>query len=53
MHVLINTHSPYFMRAIEVYSRKHETDKTTKYYLAKHENGISGLEDVTDSTEKI
>lgn len=53
MHVLINTHSPYFMRAIEVYSSKHETDKTTKYYLAKHENGISGLEDVTDSTEKI
>lgn len=53
MHVLINTHSPYFIRAIEVYSSKHETDKTTKYYLAKHENGISGLEDVTDSTEKI
>nr|WP_311445373.1 AAA family ATPase [Ezakiella coagulans] len=53
MHVLINTHSPYFMRAIEVYSSKHETDKTTKYYLAKHENGISCIEDVTDSTEKI
>lgn len=53
MHVLINTHSPYFMRAIEVYSSKHETDKTTKYYLAKHENGISCIEDVTDSKEKI
>lgn len=53
MHVLINTHSPYFIRAIEVYSSKHETDMTTKYYLAKHENGISGIEDVTDSTEKI
>lgn len=48
MHVLINTHSPYFMRAIEVYSGKHETAKTTKYYLAKHQNGISGIEDVTD-----
>ena len=53
MHVLINTHSPYFMRAIEVYSGKHETAKTTKYYLAKHENGISCIEDVTDSKEKI
>lgn len=53
MHIFINTHSPYFMRAIEVYSSKYETDKTTKYYLAKHQNGISGIEDVTDSTEKI
>lgn len=53
MHILINTHSPYFMRAIEVYSDKHETAKTTKYYLAKHENGISCIEDVTDSKEKI
>ena len=53
MHVLINTHSPYFMRAIEVYSSNHEIDNTTKYYLAKHENGISSIEDVTDSTEKI
>lgn len=53
MHILINTHSPYFMRAIEVYSGKHETAKTTKYYLAKHENGISCIEDVTDSKEKI
>lgn len=37
LHILINTHSPYFIRAIDVYSRKHEVDEKTNYYLSYKE----------------
>ncbi len=55
LHILINTHSPYFLDAIEVYSKKHAVDKKCKYYLScEHENkkGYT-LEDVTHDTQAI
>lgn len=53
MHILLNTHSPYFLNAIEVYSAKYGIDDQCKYYLASSENDISSIEDVTDNIEKI
>lgn len=53
MHILINTHSPYFLKAIEVYSAKYEIDKKCKYYKATNKNNISFIEDVTDDVESI
>ncbi len=53
LHVLLTTHSPYFLEAIEVYSKKYGINDKCKYYLAESKGNISHLEDVTDNTEKI
>lgn len=33
INILLNTHSPYFLRAIEVYSERHETSASVKLYM--------------------
>ena len=55
MHILINSHSPYFIRAIEVYSNKHNVDDYLRIYLAYNEknSGLSEIKEVTDSVEEI
>ncbi|MCI8950721.1 MAG: ATP-binding protein [Lachnospiraceae bacterium] len=53
MHILLNTHSPYFLNAIEVYTMKHGVDDKCKYYLASASKDISGIEDVTNHVEAI
>ena len=52
MHVLMSTHSPYFLNAIEVYSKKHAVDGSCSYYLAETcTDGRSRFADITGSTE--
>lgn len=53
MHILLNTHSPYFLRAIEVYSAKHEIADNCKYYLSKNEGQLSTFKDVTNHIDEI
>lgn len=53
VHVLLNTHSPYFLNAIEVYTAKYGISDKCKYYLASSKNEISYIEDVTDNIEAI
>ena len=53
MHILLNTHSPYFLRAIEVFSMKYNVDDKTKYYLVTRNKADSKIDDVTDDTSKI
>lgn len=53
IHTLLNTHSPYFLNAIEVYAIKHGVDDKCKYYLASSEEDISVIEDVTNNIEVI
>jgi len=53
LNFLINSHSPYFVRAIEVYSLKYAIDSKTKYYLAKIQNDLSEFEDVTGNVSEI
>ncbi len=52
-NILLNTHSPYFLNAIEVYSEKHEIDNNCKYYLVAENNAVTVVSDVTNETEKI
>ena len=54
INILLNTHSPYFLRAIQVYAAKYEVSDVCKYYLSEFddENGAS-ITDVTDSVDKI
>ena len=52
--ILLATHSPYFLEAIEVFGKKHEIEDKCRYYLARNEDDIySVIEDVTQETNKI
>lgn len=54
INILLNTHSPYFLRAIQVYSAKYEISDTCKYYLSElDEEKRVHVRDVTDSVDKI
>lgn len=54
MHILLNTHSPYFLRAIEVYAAKYEVSDMCKYYLSEAgENGEAYINDVTNEVNQI
>lgn len=47
MHILLTTHSPYFINAIEVYSAKHNIKEKCKFYLAENDGNFSIFKDVT------
>lgn len=54
INILLTTHSPYFLRAIQVYSVKYNVSETCKYYLSENdENDKAEVMDVTDNVEKI
>lgn len=53
IHILLNTHSPYFLNAIEVYAAKYEINEKCKYYLASSKENIAYIEDVTNNLEAI
>ncbi len=54
MHILLTTHSPYFLNALEVYSEKHGIESCCRYYLAKNnEGGSSEVIDVTGELEQV
>ena len=51
--VLITTHSPYFLDAIEVFSKKYEINEKCKFYQAKINGNTSTIVDATDDIESI
>ena len=53
MNILLNTHSPYFLRAIQVYAAKHAVADKCRYYLAQKEGSSAVIHDVSDDIESI
>lgn len=55
LHILLNTHSPYFLRAIQVYSAKHKIADMCNYYLAENdlENNMAVIRNVNNDTNAI
>lgn len=53
LHILINTHSPYFLRTIEVFSGKYDTKDVVKYYLSYNEGDTAKIRDVTPDISEI
>ena len=53
LSVIVTTHSPYFMDAINVFSVKHGIDQGVHYYLSSVEDGWAAMEDVTDHIDSI
>ena len=50
--VVLTTHSPYFLQAIEVYSKKHGIANKTHFYLAKRDEEGAVLKSVDDNIEE-
>jgi len=54
VQIVITTHSPYFIEAIELYSKKHKIDEHVRYYNADNrEDGMSEILDVTNKLEVL
>ena len=53
MHILLNTHSPYFLNAIEIYAEKHNIKEKCNFYSAYLSGQFSEFKDVTDNIEEI
>lgn len=53
LNIVLTTHSPYFVNALEVYSKKHSIEERCNYYLAKVEDDQAIMDDVSDNPEKI
>lgn len=53
LNIIITTHSPYFINAIEIYSAKNEVANRCKYYLAELDSEGSVFRDVTRNTDAI
>lgn len=53
LHILLNTHSPYFLHAIEVYAELAGIAGVCKYYRTYNEGNSSFIKDVTDNLEEI
>ena len=53
MHILLTTHSPYFLKAIQVYSKKYEISDKCKYYMSELDGEQAILTDKTNNLEDI
>lgn len=51
--IVITTHSPYFLDAVDVFSAKHEVSDKVNYYLAENDGKVSYLKNVTDHIDAI
>ena len=50
MHILLTTHSPYFLYAVELFTKKYEINEKCKIYFSKKKDEKAILSDVTDDT---
>lgn len=54
MHILLTTHSPYFLRAIEVFSKQYKVNNQNKYYLSSlNKDGDGVVSDVSNEINKV
>lgn len=48
MHILLTTHSPYFLYAVELFTKKYEISGKCKFYFSEKKDEKANLIDVTD-----
>jgi predicted ATPase len=53
LKILINTHSPYFLSAIETYSKKHQVKQSLKIYKSAVNDSYASISDVTNSVQEV
>ena len=53
LSVVVTTHSPYFVDAINLFSCKYATDSSVNYYISSVDNNRVNMKNVTDNIEEI
>ena len=53
MTILLTTHSPFFLDAIELYACKHEIGEKAHYYLSENDGKQVMFRDVSNEIDKI
>lgn len=53
INILLNTHSPFFLNAIEAYSKKYAVSDACKYYLTSNNGEWAEIQDVTGRIDAI
>ncbi|MDR1466666.1 MAG: ATP-binding protein [Treponema sp.] len=53
LNILLTTHSPYFLNAIEVYSERYNTVSNCNFYLTDCVDEICHIEDVTNKIDSV
>lgn len=51
--MIINTHSPYFLDAIDVFAAKYKISDKLNFYMTEMQDGVSYLNDVTENIDII
>ncbi|GHT61346.1 ABC transporter ATP-binding protein [Spirochaetia bacterium] len=51
--ILLTTHSPYFLHAIEIYGKKHGIASGCNFYLAETDGDTAGVREVTDKIDEV
>lgn len=51
--MIINTHSPYFLDAIDVFAAKYKISDKLNFYMTEMQDGVSYLKDVTENIDII
>ena len=53
LSVVVTTHSPYFVDALNLFSCKYGTDKKVNYYLSSNHDNTVVMENVTENIDLI
>lgn len=53
LHILLTTHSPYFLNAIEVFTKKYGIEDKCNYYLATRNGNSAVFNNVNNNLEEI
>ena len=53
LSIIVTTHSPYFVDALDLFSHKYEINKKVNYYLASNIEEGAIIERVTDNIDLI
>lgn len=53
LSVVVTTHSPYFVDAINLFTRKYGTDDKANYYLSTNAGNVAVMENVSDHIDMI
>lgn len=53
LRILMNTHSPYFLRALQVYAAKYSRADRCRYYMSELDGDLANIVDVTDCVDKV
>lgn len=53
LHVLLNTHSPYFLSAVQVYANQYGVADVCRFYQATLSGTVSHIKEVSDNVESL